>query len=261
VRLTDFRRNVYSQGGEDGVVGEVFRRLGVGRKLCVEFGAWDSFHLSNTANLWTNGWKGVLIEADRQRYERMVVSTAEYGCVCLNATVKPGALEALLEKVTVTGPIDFLSIDIDGDEYHIMASLTVRPRVICCEYNPTVPYEISLVGVEGSNFGCSARALVELGLKLGYRTVAMTATNCFLVLETECKPLADLETEATALFPRDGLISAAYDGSYVLSRRPQYGMAGPFAGRFAIGEGVLPREGRFVRLARRASNLLGSIRR
>ena len=52
-----FASNVYSTQGEDGLIDVVFRVLPPKNKWCVEFGAWDGFHLSNTANLDTAGLK------------------------------------------------------------------------------------------------------------------------------------------------------------------------------------------------------------
>ena len=43
--------------------------------------------------------------------------------------------------------IDLLSIDIDGNDYHIFESLKkLRPRLIICEYNPTIPVWYDVYG-------------------------------------------------------------------------------------------------------------------
>jgi len=55
----EFRKNVYSQCGEDGVLLEIFNRIKIFNKFYIEFGAWDGLILSNTANLRLNkkmGW-------------------------------------------------------------------------------------------------------------------------------------------------------------------------------------------------------------
>lgn len=49
--LNKFGFNLHSQNGEDGVIEEILRRLGVNRSdnyWCVEFGVWDGIHFSNT---------------------------------------------------------------------------------------------------------------------------------------------------------------------------------------------------------------------
>ena len=62
------RANVNSQSGEDGVIAEIFRLIGTTNKWCVEFGAWDGVHLSNTRRLVLDeGWSAVMIEAENHR--------------------------------------------------------------------------------------------------------------------------------------------------------------------------------------------------
>ena len=48
-----YKKNFYSQNGEDGIVLEILKRLKLNlrNKWCCEFGAWDGIHGSNTFNL------------------------------------------------------------------------------------------------------------------------------------------------------------------------------------------------------------------
>jgi len=52
--LAYYKKNVTSQWGEDGIIEEIFRRIGMGGKFCIEIGAWNGKYLSNTWNLWHN---------------------------------------------------------------------------------------------------------------------------------------------------------------------------------------------------------------
>ena len=53
LNLHDFKKNIYSQFGEDGILSELISRLPQEalNHTAVEFGAWDGIHLSNIANL------------------------------------------------------------------------------------------------------------------------------------------------------------------------------------------------------------------
>lgn len=53
--LLDYRRNVTSQCGEDGIIEKIFEMIGARNKWCVEFGAYDGKHLSNSYNLINRG--------------------------------------------------------------------------------------------------------------------------------------------------------------------------------------------------------------
>src|SRR5215471_16231243 len=70
--LLKYAKLVTSQDGEDGVIDEVLRRLGVSRGWCVEFGAYDGKTDSNTWNLIHNGgWKAVLIEPYAKAFQTL----------------------------------------------------------------------------------------------------------------------------------------------------------------------------------------------
>lgn len=188
--LIYYRQDIYSQGGEDGVLEQIFETIGATNKWCVEFGAWDGIQYSNTRALTDNGWKAVLIEADGHRFNDLLRNMQE-GSIPINARVGFGPednLTAILKKHT-TIPIDFdlLSIDIDSDDYLVWEAFEeYKPRVVVIESNPTFPMNVEFVQHPGLHFGNSALALWLLGLAKGYKLVAYT-TNCIFVR----KDLAD----------------------------------------------------------------------
>ena len=61
--LNKYKKNYYSQNGEDGIIKEILKRTRIHNKKnkwCCEFGAWDGKHGSNTYNLVLNyGFKAV----------------------------------------------------------------------------------------------------------------------------------------------------------------------------------------------------------
>lgn len=232
-RLSDAGKNVYSQFGEDGILEVIFERLGKGGRRCVEFGAWDGFHFSNTANLWTRGWSGVLIEAREERYVQLKKNVAGHDCLCLHRKVgfrPPDRIEDILRQQGLPLEVDLLSIDIDGDDYYVFESLEdLRPRVLCCEYNPTFPPHLDLRPLPGNRFGCSPLSLVCLAESKGYRLVALTETNLFFVREEDARSFSDFETRLSQLAIDRHLtyLINGHDGSWILSQQPTFGLKRP----------------------------------
>lgn len=177
--------NITSQGGEDGVIAEIFAILDANPthykqvRWCVEFGAWDGKHLSNSYNLLHNQperWFGVLIEADDDRYLEMKQRYAQHSNVtCLNMLITlegRHSLEYILQECCPSLPMQFdmISIDIDGADYHIWDDLKqYHPLVIIIEFNPTIPNNVIFVQERDIRIshGSSLAALIELGKRKG----------------------------------------------------------------------------------------------
>jgi hypothetical protein len=76
--LLNWRSDVTSQIGQDGILEKVFSLIGDGKKFCVEFGAWDGKFLSNTWNLIVNKrWNGVLIEGNPEKFKQLTSNHAD----------------------------------------------------------------------------------------------------------------------------------------------------------------------------------------
>ena len=52
----------------------------------------------------------------------------------------------MLEENNFIINFDFLSIDVDGCDYYLFESLTkYKPKLICIEYNPTIPNDVEFI--------------------------------------------------------------------------------------------------------------------
>jgi hypothetical protein len=196
-RLERFGRKVYSQNDEDGIVAEIFRRIGVQARTFVEFGVSDGREC-NTLKLLLEGWRGLWIESGR-----------EFGAAIRHAfpdQLASGALELRESMVSAEnidqliatsrigrgGELDLLSIDIDGNDYYVFQAIrSVRARVVVIEYNAKFAPPMDLVirydprhAWDGTDFmGASLQALTNLAARLGYRLVGtnITGANAFFV--------------------------------------------------------------------------------
>ncbi|MDD5706055.1 MAG: hypothetical protein PHR35_09025 [Kiritimatiellae bacterium] len=185
--LAAYRRNVHSQYGEDGVVQELVRRLGIVNGQFVEFGAWDGEHLSNTRLLLEQGWRGVYIEADPERHARLVTNMLPFKdrVVSLRAFVEPEgeqSLDQLLKQTPTESSFDLLSIDIDSFDWHIWRGLKqYRPTIVIIEINSSIPVGIIKTNRALGDGGSSFSATLELGNRKGYTLVCHTIANMIFV--------------------------------------------------------------------------------
>jgi hypothetical protein len=186
-----FASNLTSQGGEDGILQILFGEIGLGeRPYCVDIGAWDGKHLSNTYNLIANGnWGGLLVEADPARHEELTKLYSErpdVTCICALAGIEGAhSLNNLLLQACVPKELDFLSIDVDGADYHLWNTLSGQffPRVVCIEFNPTIPNDVIFIQEKDIRIqqGSSLLAIKDLGESLGYALIVTTLFNAIFV--------------------------------------------------------------------------------
>jgi hypothetical protein len=113
--LLQYKKDVYSQTGEDGIVEAILNALGDRDRWCVEFGAWDGQHLSNTRNLIESYfYNAVLIEGDRDHFAALKkFYEGNDNITPVNAFVGFGnteGLDAILKQTAIPIGFDF-SID------------------------------------------------------------------------------------------------------------------------------------------------------
>lgn len=214
--LIQFAYDNTSQNGEDGIIAKLFELIPASssrsHRICVDVGAWDGKHLSNTYSLLVDPptvgnstepipWKGLLLEADTQRFLELEALHQPLHNTCCNVVVSgdlhsPNSLVNILKKaeisingnsIPIPSDFDFLCIDVDGSDYWLLRDIfhesTFRPMVICIEANPTMPNDLIYIPPRNDNLrhGASVAALVELAEQFGYVLVETTVYNCFFV--------------------------------------------------------------------------------
>jgi len=188
--LLDYRRDVTSQFGEDGIIEKIFEIIPKGNHWCVEFGAWDGKLFSNTFNLIKNyNWLGVLIEGDKKRCDEIKKEThaGNDRVFVFNKFLQisgKDTLDEILCKTSIPEDFDFLSIDIDGNDYHIWKSLkNYKPKVVVIEFNAFIPNDIEFVQPADMKVvqGHSILSLVKLAKEKGYELICINQENAFFV--------------------------------------------------------------------------------
>lgn len=201
--IRDWETKVWSQNGEDGILLNVFSRIGATSRRFLEFGCGTGLEC-NSANLALGfGWSGLLLDGNSTHVSKAETFFADHlgadaGRVQLRAGfVTPDNINDLLAEVTPEGrDLDLLSIDVDSIDYWIWDAVDgFRPRVIVCEYNPSFGPERSVTVTPREGFdpfdhhpsgfyhGASLPAVVKLGTSRGYQFIGCESAgaNAFFV--------------------------------------------------------------------------------
>jgi len=204
LRLTRFGQKAFSQSDEDGMILEVFNRIGAKTRTFVEFGV-ESGVECNTALLLMDGWRGLWMDgssahiaAINARHQR-AISTGDL--TTRRAFVTAENIDEMLATWSGGAPaaaveVDLLCIDVDGNDFWIWQAIkSISARVVVIEYNSSYPppvefvrkYDAAAQWDHTNYYGASLSALEKLGDRLGYALVgcSLAGTNAFFVRRDE----------------------------------------------------------------------------
>ena len=196
--INEFEHRVSSQNGEDGIIAEIFRRIGTTNRFFVEFGTQDG-SVCNTAVLANAGWRGVMLEGAADRYAGLAERYHGVpGVHTVFAFLTAENIVDTFERAGVPVEFDLLSIDVDGNDYWLWKALRpYRPRVVVIEYNaeyapPTrwvMRYDPAHRWDKTTYYGASLASLEALGSELGYALVGteLTGVNAFFLRDDVAK--------------------------------------------------------------------------
>lgn len=166
-----YGRNIkYSQNGEEGILLESLKRIGLSDKgNCVEFGAHNGNYCSNTMLLIDKGWHGTMIEADVRLFELLLQNSKSKNVSAFSVSICPANINDF-----VLGDVDVLSIDTDGDnDYDCFAALKSKPKIVIIEINSS--FEPEVVGRKD----CYTE-MVALAFSKGYFLLCHTGNLIFI---------------------------------------------------------------------------------
>lgn len=218
--MLEHAANVTSQTGEDGIIAKILDVIGQPIGWCVEFGAWDGSHLSNTYDLISRrGFSAVLIEGSERRFRELASRfEGNPNVLPIHAFVGFSAvdgLDTILAKAPIPQEFDVLSIDIDGNDYHVWkATERYRPRLVVIEYNQTIPSAVDFVQPADMNVnqGSSLLALTRLAREKGYELVAATHHNGLFVRSEYFAAFGIEDNSPDAIRPDDSMVTYIFNG-------------------------------------------------
>jgi len=195
--LAPYGFTAYSQGDDDGILDEIFRRIGTTNRQFIDFGCAEGIE-NNTTYLALTGWNGLWMDGSKANVQAVNKHFAAYV-----ASGKLQAKQAFITRENIDGLIreagmdsepDLLSIDIDGNDYWIWEAIeSVNPRAVVIEYNAVFrpphqvvqEYDAAYCWNSDGYFGASLKALQTLGTRKGYCLVGcnFAGVNAFFVRE------------------------------------------------------------------------------
>lgn len=218
--LIAYGHKVYSQCDEDGIIAEIFRRIGRTSSVFIEIGCGNGIE-NNTHALLLQSWKGVWIDGNRKNIsgiQNSLGNSYRSRLVLKEALVTPENINDVLDGCLVdlledqNQRVDFFSIDVDSYDLAILRQMELRPRVICAEYNakypPPIEVEVPYAPDQGwcgdDYMGASLASICRQMTTHGYRLVAcnVSGVNAFFVEEDLAGHFEEASIEALYMPPR-----------------------------------------------------------
>jgi hypothetical protein len=195
--IHDYEFKIFSQWGEDGIIQYLINNIHIENTIFVEFGV-ENYQESNTRFLMmNNNWRGLVIDGSEENIANIHSQEWfwKYDLEAVYAFIDCDNINELLNNYQDIG---ILSIDIDGNDYHVMNAIDfskINPSILIVEYNSvwgkdrkiTIPYDKNFyrTNAHHSNlyFGASLPALTDLAKQKGYALVGCCSNgaNAFFV--------------------------------------------------------------------------------
>ena len=194
-------------------------------RWCVEFGAGCDPHGSTTDRLITGqNYSAVLIEGVaedaawlRHHYQNQPAVTVFEKVVSFDAQSED-SLDGILARTPIPRDFDFLSVDIDGNDYHVWNAVKkYQPKLVMVEFNPTMPPDLDFVqpADPALNLGNSLAALVRLAQTKDYELAAVLGVNALFVRTEFFSRLGIADNRIPALWTKRDCVThlfCGYDG-------------------------------------------------
>lgn len=197
--LRHSERRVHSQNGEDGLLEEAFRRLGVERGTFVEFGASDGSE-NCTRHLLELGWSGVWIEGDSDAVSAARQVVADRPVHVVQGFLTVDCIRRTFADAGVPAEPDLMVVDVDGNDWWLAREVlrSHRPRAVLVEVNASMgrapwvmPYDEQHEWDRTRWYGASLVSWTHLFRTHGYvlATCESTGVNALFVRQPDAAAL------------------------------------------------------------------------
>jgi hypothetical protein len=181
-------------------------------RVAVDIGAGDGVKGSNTYALFNDGWKGLGVECDARKAEKLAKTYARLrGVEACRSRVTPEGVAALLGEHGVGRGFAVLSLDIDSYDYLVLDALLAafRPRIVVTEINEKIPPPLRFFVKYDPDFrlrhhfyGYSIASLADLCERHDYAIMSLEYNNAFIAPRELC----GAQTASVESIYRDGYV-------------------------------------------------------
>ena len=179
-------RKEFSHSPNEHLINEIFKRLKIENGICVEFGAWDGIHNSNTRVLIENGWHSIQIEPESTRFLELKKNYSNNSKVyCINKFID-SEFNLFDNVVPINKNIDFCSIDIDGLDLDVFETFKKNlPKVVCIEGGQMLHPSHTRISTELSknNIQQSLSVMTQVFEDKGYKLICSYQDSFFVKQE------------------------------------------------------------------------------
>ena len=184
----------FSEFEEDGHLLYLLTLAGSASRIVVEISSQDGRTCMATNLLVHHHWRGFLFDGDPvfvaegKRFFARHPVTRVVPPVMKAEWFTRDNVNRVLAAAGVPSDIDVLSLDIDGNDLYLWSAMTLRPRILICEFNNVVPSERALTIPYRPDFNhaklppdqalfrsASLAAYVAVSRRKGYRLVGINA--------------------------------------------------------------------------------------
>ena len=162
-----------SQFDEDKIIARLLRGITPKSNVFCDIGARSPFHWSNSYELGLQGWRIYYYERTDVSYYKLADFNFPPGSCYICRSVTPENVNYI-----VPSDVSILSIDVDGNDYHIWSALAHEPDIVIIESDiragdAILPYDAKNEKRKGSG----PKAITQLAYSKGYELHKMTGVN------------------------------------------------------------------------------------
>jgi hypothetical protein len=185
--INDYEFKIFSQFGDDGIIQYLIKNIPIKNEIFIEFGVGNYLESNTRFLMMNNNWTGFVMDGSEQAMRSLKNQRWYWRYALTHKTVfiDKDNINGLLAS-TGFSDIGLLHIDLDGNDYHILAELdlsALNPSILIMEYNSvfgkdrpiTIPYTRDFIRTNAhySNlyFGASLPALNYAAQQKGYSLI------------------------------------------------------------------------------------------